>query len=115
MKDVKTNQTKDTLLKTLEEELKNFESSVTVEKVGTVLEVGDGIAKVAGLSDCMAAEMLDFGNGVMGVALNLEADQVGVMILGDYLSVEQGDTVKSTGKILSLPVGPAMVGRVVNP
>ncbi len=115
MKDATTNPTKDTLLKTLEAELKNFESSVTVAKVGTVLEVGDGIAKVAGLSDCMAAEMLEFGNGVMGVALNLENDQVGVMILGDYLSVEQGDTVKSTGKILSLPVGPSLVGRVVNP
>ncbi|MBU1039407.1 F0F1 ATP synthase subunit alpha [Patescibacteria group bacterium] len=115
MKDAIKNSTKDTLLKTLEEELKNFQSTVTVEKIGTVLEVGDGIAKVAGLSDCMAAEMLEFGNGVMGVALNLETDQVGVMILGDYLTVEQGDIVKSTGKILSLPVGPSLVGRVVNP
>lgn len=106
---------KDTLLKTLEAELKGFESSVTEAKVGTVTEVGDGIARVAGLSGCMASEMLEFPHGVMGVALNLEESSVGVMILGDYLEIKEGDTVKSTGKILSVPVGPGLIGRVVNP
>lgn len=106
--------TRDTLLKTLETELKGFESSVTEAKVGTVTEVGDGIAKVSGLRDCMASEMLEFPHGVMGVALNLEESSVGVMIVGDYLEIKEGDTVKSTGKILSVPVGPGLIGRVVN-
>ncbi len=106
--------TRDTLLKTLEAELKGFESSVIEAKVGTVTEVGDGIAKVSGLRDCLASEMLEFPHGVMGVALNLEESSVGVMIVGDYLEIKEGDTVKSTGKILSVPVGPGLVGRVVN-
>ncbi len=111
----KTTHTKDTLLQTLEAELKGFEAKVTSATVGTVTEVGDGIAKVAGLGGCLSSEMLEFPHGVMGVALNLEESQVGAMILGDYLEIKEGDTVKSTGKILSVPVGPGLVGRVVNP
>ncbi|MBI5466425.1 MAG: F0F1 ATP synthase subunit alpha [Candidatus Kerfeldbacteria bacterium] len=106
---------KDTLLRTLEHELKSFAAHVSAAEVGTVAEVGDGIAKISGLKNCLAAEMLEFPHGVKGVALNLEETQVGAMILGDYLEIKQGDTVTSTGKILSVPVGPAVVGRVVNP
>ncbi|KKT14086.1 MAG: ATP synthase subunit alpha [Parcubacteria group bacterium GW2011_GWF2_43_38] len=105
----------DAILKTLEAELKGFTAKVSEDKVGTVIEVGDGIARIAGLKDCMASEMLEFGKGVKGVALNLEETQVGAMILGDYLEIKEGDVVKSTGKILSVPVGPGIVGRVVNP
>ncbi|HBZ36462.1 MAG TPA: F0F1 ATP synthase subunit alpha [Candidatus Veblenbacteria bacterium] len=105
----------DAILKTLEAELKGFTAKVSEDKVGTVIEVGDGIARIAGLKDCMASEMLEFGKGVKGVALNLEETLVGAMILGDYLEIKEGDVVKSTGKILSVPVGPGIVGRVVNP
>jgi len=105
----------DAILKTLEAELKGFTAKVSEDKVGTVIEVGDGIARIAGLKDCMASEMLEFGKGVKGVALNLEETQVGAMILGDYLEIKEGDVVKSTGKILSVPVGLGIVGRVVNP
>lgn len=111
MSDIKS----DALLRTLEAELKGFEAKVSADKVGTVIEVGDGIARVTGLKDCLASEMLEFGKGVKGVALNLEETQVGVMILGDYLDIKEGETVKATGKILSVPVGKGMVGRVVNP
>ncbi len=102
------------LVRTLEQELKGFEAKITEERVGTVVEVGDGIAKVSGLRDCLSAEMLEFPHGVKGVALNLEESQVGVMILGEYHEVKEGDTVKSTGKILSVPVGKGVIGRVVN-
>lgn len=111
MPDIKS----DALLQTLEAELKGFEAKVSQDKIGTVIEVGDGIARIAGLKDCLASEMLEFSKGAKGVALNLEETQVGVMILGDYLEIKEGDTVKSTGKILSVPVGKGMVGRVVNP
>ncbi|MBI5733411.1 MAG: F0F1 ATP synthase subunit alpha [Candidatus Kerfeldbacteria bacterium] len=107
--------TKDSLLKTLTSELESFEVEVTKDEIGTVVEVGDGIAKISGLSKVMASEMLEFNQGVLGVALNLEESQVGAMILGDYLEIEEGSTVKSTGKILSVPVGPGIVGRVVSP
>ncbi len=102
------------LVAILEAELKSFESKVTDTTVGTVLEVGDGIAKISGLKDCMASEMLEFPHGVKGVALNLEESQVGAVILGDYINIKEGDIVKSTGQILSVPVGPGIVGRVVN-
>src|SRR3990167_981774 len=105
----------DALLSALEAELKGFEAKVSADNVGTVIEVGDGIARVAGLKGCLASEMLEFPRGVKGVALNLEETQVGVMILGDYLEIKQGDVVKSTGKILSVPVGKGTIGRVVNP
>jgi F-type H+-transporting ATPase subunit alpha len=113
---VKSNKSgKDSIIDSLRRQIENFDDTVSVEHVGRVLEVGDGIAKISGLSDCQASEMLDFGNGVIGVALNLEEDSVGAMVLGDFLKVKEGDTVKSTGKILSVPAGEAVIGRVINP
>ena len=103
-----------TLLKTLEERLSSYKRDTQHERVGTVEEVGDGIAKISGLSNIGFAEMIDFGNGVFGSALNLTEDSVGAIILGDYSSVKEGDTVKATGKILSVPVGEALIGRVVS-
>ena len=105
---------KDHIIEALKEQIKSFRSHVTTEKVGTVVEIGDGIARVVGLSEAAASEMLDFGNGIFGVALNLEEDSVGVIMLGDYSGIHEGDTVKSTGRILEVPVGEAMVGRVVD-
>lgn len=106
---------KDKILETLRAEIQKYEANILREEVGTVLEVGDGIAKVTGLSRAMSSEMLDFGSGVFGVALNLEEDTVGAVILGDFSKIKEGDTVKRTGKILQIPVGEGIVGRVVNP
>lgn len=106
---------KDYVIETLKQQISDFSDHLAVDKVGRVLEVGDGIAKISGLSDVMYSEMVDFGNGALGVALNLEEDLVGAMILGNSLSVKEGDIVKSTGKIMEVPVGEAMIGRVVNP
>ena len=99
----------------LKKQISEFNEQVAVDKVGRVIEVGDGIAKVAGLSEVMASEMIDFGQGVFGVALNLEEESVGAMILGDWLKVKEGDEVKSTGRILQVPVGEQMIGRVIDP
>ncbi|KAA3610842.1 MAG: F0F1 ATP synthase subunit alpha [Planctomycetota bacterium] len=98
----------------LKKEIEGFETSASKESVGTVLQVGDGVARVYGLDDCMMAELLEFPGGVMGMALNLEDDNVGVVLLGDATKVKEGDTVKTTGRIISVPTGDAMVGRVVN-
>jgi len=106
---------KDYIIDQLKKQLENFQATTQTEKVGTVVEVGDGVAKISGLSDAMASEMLEFPGGVYGVALNLEEGAVGAMILGDYTGIKEGDTVKSTGRILSVPVGEMMIGRVVNP
>src|SRR5574341_96385 len=104
----------DEITKLLREQIENYEQAVAVEEVGSVISVGDGIARVHGLEKCMAVEMLEFPHGVMGIALNLEEDQVGAVLLGEYTEIKEGDTVKRTGKIMSVPVGEAMVGRVVN-
>jgi len=106
---------KNYIIELLKQQIKGYETQIKTEKVGTVVEVGDGIAKIAGLSEVMAAEMLDFGDQVFGVALNLDEDFVGAIILGDYSNLREGDMVKSTGRILEVPVGPAVIGRVVNP
>jgi F-type H+/Na+-transporting ATPase subunit alpha len=98
----------------LKEQIGKFNAGVSIEKVGTVLEVGDGIARISGLSQVKSMEMLDFGNDTMGVALNLEERNVGAIILGAYEKVKQGDTVRSTGRILSVPVGEALIGRVLS-
>jgi F-type H+-transporting ATPase subunit alpha len=98
----------------LKREIAGFEQQLQVSEVGTVIEVGDGIARIYGLRNAMAGEMLDF-NGVMGQVFNLEEDSIGAVIFGDYLSIKEGDTVKSTGRLLEVPVGEAVVGRVVNP
>ncbi len=99
----------------LEKQLAAFKKEVVVAEIGTVREVGDGIARMSGLARCQASEMLEFPGGIMGVALNLEEETVGAMILGDYSGIKEGDTVKRTGRILSVPVGDELVGRVVNP
>ncbi|HRY82807.1 MAG TPA: F0F1 ATP synthase subunit alpha [Candidatus Moranbacteria bacterium] len=106
---------KNHIIDQLKKQIENFEAKTQTEKVGTVIEIGDGVAKISGLSDCMASEMLEFSGGIYGVALNLEEGQIGAMILGNYENIKEGDTVKSTGKILSIPVGESMIGRVVNP
>ncbi|MGN6697359.1 MAG: F0F1 ATP synthase subunit alpha, partial [Thermomicrobiales bacterium] len=95
-------------------EIQNFGQELTVTNVGTVVEVGDGIATVYGLSQVMASELVEFESGVLGLALNLTEDSVGVIIMGDYTDIEEGQTVRSTGRIASVPVGDALIGRVVN-
>jgi F-type H+/Na+-transporting ATPase subunit alpha len=105
----------DEITKILREQIENYEQAVAVEEVGSVISVGDGIARIHGLERCMAGEMLSLPHGVFGIALNLEEDQVGTVLLGDYTEIREGDTVKRTNKIMSVPVGEAMIGRVVNP
>jgi F-type H+-transporting ATPase subunit alpha len=95
-------------------EIEAFQVSVKAVDVGYVLEVGDGIARVSGLGGAMSSELLEFPGGVMGIALNLEADNVGTVLMGDYTHIHEGDTVCGTGRIASVPVGDALVGRVVN-
>ena len=98
----------------LEKEIENYESESRMESVGTVLSVGDGVSRVYGLDDCMMNELLEFPGGVRGVALNLEEDNVGCVLLGDAAKVREGDTVKSTGRIISVPTTSAKVsGRIV--
>ena len=98
----------------LEQELQSFERKVDVEHVGTVLQVGDGIARVYGLPDCQVGEMLEFPGGVIGLALNLEEDSIGAVLIGDDSKIKEGDPVKETGRIIEVPVGKALLGRVVN-
>ncbi|HXZ13780.1 MAG TPA: F0F1 ATP synthase subunit alpha [Candidatus Sulfotelmatobacter sp.] len=104
----------DEITKILREQIENYQQTVAVEEVGSVISVGDGIARVHGLDRCMAGEMLEFPHEVYGIALNLEEDQVGVVLLGEYAEIQEGDTVKRTNKIMSVPVGDAMIGRVVD-
>ncbi len=99
----------------LKKEIEQFESAIEMAETGTVLEVGDGIARVYGLEKVMAAEMLEFENGAFGLAFNLEEDSVGVVILGRFQDIKEGQLVKRTGRILSVPTGDALIGRVVNP
>ncbi len=105
----------DEITKILKEQIANYEQSVAVDEVGTVLSVGDGIAHVYGLEKVMSGEMLTFPHDVFGIALNLEEDHVGVVLLGEYTAIEEGDIVKRTRTIMSAPVGESLVGRVVNP
>ena len=105
----------DEIASIIQQEIEQYKDQVDVREVGTVLEVGDGIARVYGLSGVMAGEMVEFPNGVIGLAFNLEENSVGVIILGDYLEINEGDEVRSLGRLLSVPVGDAMVGRVVDP
>ncbi len=102
------------IVEQLKQKITAFSADVKVEKVGTVLEVGDGVARVSGLRDAASMEMLDFGNGIFGVALNLEESVIGSVILGDYHTIKVGDVVRQTGKILSVPVGEALIGRTVS-
>src|SRR5689334_19532454 len=98
----------------LKKELEAFEKTVETEHVGTVLQVGDGIARVYGLPDCQMGELLEFPNNVIGLALNLEEDSIGAVIIGDDTKIKEGDQVRETGRIIEIPVGEAMLGRVVN-
>jgi F-type H+-transporting ATPase subunit alpha len=98
----------------IKKQISDFEKKVDVSEVGTILSVGDGIAKIYGLENCMASELLEFPNGLYGMALNLESDSVGAVLFGEDNLVREGDIVKRTGKIMSVPVGEAMLGRVVN-
>jgi F-type H+/Na+-transporting ATPase subunit alpha len=102
------------LLQEIESQISGAKTSVSRQNVGTVREIGDGVAKIEGLTDAMLNEMLDFGGGVTGLALNLEETEVGAIILGDYTSVKEGQEVRTTGKLLQVPVGKGLLGRVVN-
>lgn len=103
------------IVEELKKNISAFEKVTEVEEVGTVIEVGDGIARMNGLTKCQASEMLEFPGNTFGVALNLETETVGAVVLGDFEHIKEGDTVKRTGKILSVPVGEELIGRVVNP
>ena len=105
----------DEIASVIRKEIEDFSGSVETREVGRVLEVGDGIAHCYGLSSAMSGEMVEFASGVTGLVFNLEENSVGIIILGDYLSVQEGETVKTTGELLSVPVGDALVGRVVDP
>jgi F-type H+-transporting ATPase subunit alpha len=105
----------DEISKILREQIENYEQTVSVDEVGSVISVGDGIARVHGLAKVMAGEMLAFPHNIFGIALNLEQDEVGVVLLGESSDLQEGDVVKRTNTIMSVPVGEAMIGRVVNP
>ena len=102
------------LVKEIEAEIAEARTATARQTVGVIREIGDGVAKVEGLDDVMLNEMLDFGNGITGLALNLEESEVGVIILGDYTKLEEGAEVRATGKLLQVPVGMGLLGRVVN-
>src|SRR5882724_3631169 len=104
----------DEISRLLREEIENYEQAVNVSETGTVISVGDGIARIYGLERVMAGELIEFDHGLSGIALNLEEDQVGAVLLGDYSKLKEGHPVRRTGKIMSVPVGKALVGRVVN-
>src|ERR1700728_4129309 len=105
----------DEISKILREQIANYEQTVAVDEVGSIISVGDGIARIHGLDKVMAGEMLAFPHDVYGIALNLEEEEVGAVLLGESFELKEGDTVKRTNTIMSVPVGEAMVGRVVNP
>jgi F-type H+/Na+-transporting ATPase subunit alpha len=102
------------LLEEIEAQISGAKTAVAKQNVGVVREIGDGVAKIEGLTDTMLNEMLDFGNGITGIALNLEETEVGAIILGDYTKIKEGDEVRTTGKLLQVPVGKGLLGRVVN-
>ena len=104
----------DEITQLLRQQIQNYESKIAVDEVGTIISLGDGIARVHGLDKVMAGELLSFPHDVAGIAMNLEEDQVGVVLLGDYTEIKEGEEVKRTGRIMSVPVGDALIGRVVN-
>jgi len=104
----------DEISKIIRQQIENFDAGVTIDEVGTVIKVGDGIAEVHGLEKVMAGELLEFGKGAAGLALNLEEDKVGAVLLGDFQAIKEGDIVKRTKRIIEVPAGDAMLGRVVN-
>jgi F-type H+/Na+-transporting ATPase subunit alpha len=104
----------DEITRVLREEIENYEQAVNVAETGTIISLGDGIARIYGLENVMAGELIEFPHDVSGIALNLEEDQVGAVLLGDYQELKEGDEVRRTGKIMSVPVGEALIGRVVD-
>ena len=104
----------DEITQLIRQQIENYETRIAVDEVGTVITLGDGIARVHGLEKVMAGELLSFPHDLAGIAMNLEEDQVGVVLLGDYTEIKEGDQVKRTGRIMSVPVGDGMIGRVVN-
>src|SRR5437867_12210788 len=102
------------LLQEIEAQIAGVKTATAKQNVGIVREIGDGVAKIEGLTDAMLNEMLDFGNGVTGLALNLEETEVGAIILGEYASVKEGQEVRTTGKLQQVPVGTGPLGRGVN-
>jgi F-type H+/Na+-transporting ATPase subunit alpha len=104
----------DEITSILREEIENYERALDVSEVGSVISVGDGIARIHGLDKVMAGELIEFPHDVAGIAMNLEEDQVGAVLLGEYSEIKEGDEVKRTGRIMSVPVGEALIGRVVN-
>ena len=104
----------DEITSILRQEIENYERAVDVTEVGSVISVGDGIARIHGLEKVMAGELIEFPHGVAGIAMNLEEDQVGAVLLGDFAEIKEGDEVRRTKRIMSVPVGEALLGRVVN-
>ena len=104
----------DEITQIIREQIENYESKIEVDEVGTVITLGDGIARIYGLDKVMAGELIEFPHDVAGIAMNLEEDQVGAVLLGDYTEIKEGDEVRRTGRIMSVPVGEAMIGRVVD-
>src|ERR1700761_3667205 len=98
----------------LRQQIENYDQRVQVDEVGTIVTLGDGIARIHGLDKVMAGELIEFPHGVMGLAMNLEEDQVGCVVLGDYSELEEGNEAKRTGRIMDVPVGPGLIGRVLN-
>src|SRR5205823_13129146 len=105
----------DEITSIIKSSIDSFDAATETRSVGTVVEVGDGIAQIYGLDGALASEMLEFPGGVMGMALNLEEETVGAVILGDARAIKEGDTVKTTGRVVEVPVGQALLGRVVDP
>src|SRR2546426_4220639 len=104
----------DEITKIIREQIENFDHSVRISEVGSVISVGDGVARIYGLDNVMAGELLELPHDVAGLALNLEEEQVSAVLLGDYARIKEGDVVKRTKRIMSVPVGEALVGRVVD-
>src|SRR5512137_330830 len=102
------------IISVIKQQIQQFGMSVTMTDVGTVIEVGDGIARIHGLSGCKYNELLEFPNNIIGIALNLEEDSVSAIIMGDYSKIREGDEVRTTGRIAEVPVGEALIGRVVD-
>src|SRR6476619_5342197 len=102
------------LLQEIEAQIAGAKTAAVKQNIGLIRELGDGVAKIEGLSDAMLNEMIDLGNGVTGLVLNLEETEVGVIILGDYTQLKEGDEARTTGKLLQVPVGKGLLGRVVN-
>ena len=105
----------DELSKIIRDQIGSYAVDVDVAEVGTVVSIGDGIARVHGVERAMAGEMIEFPHGVVGIALNLEEDSVGTVLLGEFREIKEGDPVRRTGRIISVPVGEELLGRVVNP